>query len=110
MVGPPGSQVSVDGVPASGNGQLDTSYLTNGQHTLSVNSNGKTTTETINVQNHLNPFQNLRNFLFAHITQNHLLMNAGTVSLLLLPPILLLVIFRTRIVGLLGHIRKPVTL
>jgi len=62
--------VNVDGGTAASNGQLDTTYLTNGQHTVTVSATtagGQTSsaTETMNVSNKLNPLETTRDELFA---------------------------------------------
>ena len=80
----PRATVTVDGATVSSNGNVDANYLTNGLHTVTITSGGKTTTKTINVQNHLNPYETLRNILFAGFKSNPPLMNAAMASLTIL--------------------------
>jgi hypothetical protein len=94
-------QVTVDGQPAGDSCSLDTTYLANGAHTVTVTSQGKTTTTTLNVHNRLTPFEWLRDFLFARFTDNHLLMNIGTVIVLLLPLAVLGYVFRSKLAAVL---------
>ena len=59
------SKISVDSLRVSSNGLLDTTYLTNGTHTVSVAQNGQTSTRTVVVSNKLSLLQSFRNTLFA---------------------------------------------
>lgn len=82
--------VYVDGQKVSSDGNLNTTYLTNGQHTVTVVSqspNGTTTktTKTITVQNQLPLWKNVRDVLFSPLKAHPLLMNVSFfMSLLLL--------------------------
>jgi len=97
--GTPGSNtvVSVDGAPVSTNGSLNTTYLTNGTHTVTVSSGGKTTSQVIAVHNDLSPFDTLRNFLFSKFVGHPLLMNVSTLLTLILPLMLVAYLLRHRI-------------
>lgn len=64
------AEVSVDGQQVSSDGQIDTTYLTNGEHSVTVTtSDGAghkiTQTATIEVHNHLNLWQTARNYVMA---------------------------------------------
>jgi hypothetical protein len=73
----------IDGAPAStSGGSVNTAYLTNGTHTISITKDGKTITKTIVVKNKLNAFQTIRDFVFADAVGHPLLMNIGTVILI----------------------------
>ncbi len=80
----------VDGVPVSLNGTLDTKLLSNGNHSVTVTrSDGTAASQTITVQNKLNPLQAARNVLFRPLSGSYLLMNGAMVliitSILALP-------------------------
>lgn len=88
-VGSSHTSVYVDGQKVSSDGNLNTTYLTNGQHTVTVVSqapNGTTTktTQTITVQNHLPLWENVRDVLFSPLKAHPLLMNASFFAALLL--------------------------
>ncbi|HUD11490.1 MAG TPA: hypothetical protein VMS08_03695, partial [Candidatus Saccharimonadia bacterium] len=74
--------VKVDGTTVSTNGQLDTTYLTNGKHEITVQQGSSSSTRTINVQNKLNPWQNLRNTMLAGFHGNKTLMNNAVEGIL----------------------------
>ncbi len=71
--------LKVDGGTAASSNQVDTSYLNNGEHTVTVaaTENGHTTQKTvkITVANKLNIFERLRNYLFAPLHGNRLAIN-----------------------------------
>ena len=67
--------VKVDGATVSTNGQLDTSYLTNGKHTITVEGGGVTASRVIDVQNKLSSWQYIRNTSLAGFHGNKTLMN-----------------------------------
>ncbi|HEY1835476.1 MAG TPA: fibronectin type III domain-containing protein [Candidatus Saccharimonadales bacterium] len=73
--------VKVDGTTVSKNGTLNTTYLTNGKHTItlttSANNASTTTTQIIDVANHLNPWQQTRNQLFSSTRGSSTLMNSS---------------------------------
>ena len=75
--------VKVDGSVVSNNGSLDTTYLTNGTHTVTVQdkaSDGTTATATsqITVDNNLSPWQTIRNTAFKALHGNKTLTNGAT--------------------------------
>jgi len=84
---PANGVVKIDGTPvAVKSGQLDTSYLTNGQHTVSVETvtpdgTHKTATQVITVHNDLTLWEQLRNRLFAAFHGNKMLMNTVAMGL-----------------------------
>ncbi len=82
--------VLVDGQPVSATDQLNTSQLTNGRHTITVettlpNGQKQLASRTVTVQNQLTPLQAIRNFLFAPFSGN---VNLVSVSLVLLVVVL----------------------
>jgi beta-glucanase (GH16 family) len=78
-IAPPGSDgatVTVDGTIVSRDGTLDTRYLNNGTHTVTVEStDGKTATRTVSVKNDLTVMEVFRNKLFAPFKGNKTLVN-----------------------------------
>lgn len=84
--------VTVDGVKITSKGKLNTTFLKNGQHTVTIttkHADGTTNsaTRTITIQNKLNPWQRTRNTMFASMRGNPTLMNTsfwGTVALVVL--------------------------
>jgi hypothetical protein len=63
--------IKVDGTTVSTDGQLDTTYLTNGEHQVTVvDDTGKVTTQTIKVENKLPWWKQLRNRIFAPLHGN----------------------------------------
>lgn len=70
--------ILVDGGVASTNGQLDTTYLTNGTHTVTVKQGEAVATRVIQVNNELSAWQTARNTLFAPFHGN-----AGAVNTVL---------------------------
>jgi hypothetical protein len=82
--------VKVDGtiVPTNANGQLDTTYLSNGTHTVTVeaeSASGQKTTTTgkITVDNKLTPWQVVRNQLFAPLKGDKKLMDGAMAAALM---------------------------
>ncbi|MDB5178913.1 MAG: chitinase [Patescibacteria group bacterium] len=87
--------VGVDGGTASTDGQLDTTYLTNGAHEVSVSTtkaNGTKTqsTRTVKVQNSLTPIETVRNQIFAGFHGNKQLVNNTMTGLAALLALLLI--------------------
>jgi hypothetical protein len=88
-VGSGRTTVYVDGQKVSSDGSLNTTYLTNGQHTVTIVSqspNGSTTktTRTITVQNYLPLWKNVRDVLFSPLKSHPTLMNASFFACILL--------------------------
>jgi hypothetical protein len=80
-----GSEVlKVDGTIVSTNCNLDTIYLTNGQHTVMVDQNGMVSRRVIDVENKLAPWQSIRNTLLEGLHGNKILMNTTVGGILLL--------------------------
>jgi hypothetical protein len=77
------ASIKVDGATISSNGSLDTTYLTNGKHTVSVTQDGVTASRTIEVNNKLNFLQTLRNQLFAGYHGNAKLVNSSMLGIAL---------------------------
>jgi hypothetical protein len=74
--------VSIDGGIASINGQIDTTYLANGEHGVTISTtepSGQTqsVTRTIVVENKLNPLETTRDHLFAAFHGNKDAVNTG---------------------------------
>jgi beta-glucanase (GH16 family) len=65
ITAPSSSVVKVDGKTATTDGKLDTTTLTNGKHTITINDKGDEVTKSVTVDNHLTPFQSLRNHVLA---------------------------------------------
>jgi len=100
--------VSIDNQATTSANSLNTSYLTNGDHTVTVTSGGHTTTKVIDVHNKLNPFDTLRNVLFARFVTHPAIMNTGTILVLLLPPLAIIYLLRRRLVHLFARVlRRP---
>jgi hypothetical protein len=76
--------VKVDGGEVSSNGSLDTKFLTNGTHTVSITQDGVTASRTVTVANKLNLFETLRNQLFAGYHGNTKMVNATLLALAVL--------------------------
>jgi hypothetical protein len=82
-VAPAGNaSIKVDGATVSSNGKLDTTYLTNGKHTIAVTQGSTTSTRTIDVENKLTPWQAARNLLFASFHGNKTLVNGAIGAIL----------------------------
>lgn len=96
--------VKIDGKPVSKDGTIDTKYLPNGTHTVTViNPDGTTSTKTITVNNQQNPWQLLRNKLFVVTHGNRLLANSLAVAIPTVSvsaPVLLLFRFRLALLAL----------
>jgi hypothetical protein len=75
--------VNVDGKPvATSSGKVDTTYLTNGQHTITTTTKGPngsnlTTLRVVDVQNDLTTWQEARDFLLSSLRGHPALMNAA---------------------------------
>ncbi len=89
-LGTPGSRghtiIKVDGTPVTTGNQLDTTYLTNGQHTVTAvttTPSGQTqiASRRVDVQNNLSPLQTIRNLLFAPLKGNKTAVNASLIGL-----------------------------
>jgi hypothetical protein len=86
--------VKVNGTAVSDGDALDTKYLTNGSHTVTVETTlpdgtKKVSTQVIEVNNQLNPWELARNHLFAGLngdkrTINNILLGLGALVLLVL--------------------------
>jgi beta-glucanase (GH16 family) len=75
----------IDGATVSSGNKLDTTYLTNGEHIVTVattTKDGKTIHKTIkiNVANKLNPFEKARNYLFAPFHGNQGLIDNSLIA------------------------------
>jgi hypothetical protein len=80
--------IEVDGAPVTNSNQLDTTYLTNGQHTITAvttSPSGQTqvASRRVDVQNNLSPLQTIRNLLFAPFKGNKAAVNASLIGLTL---------------------------
>ena len=92
--------IKLDGRVLPSDGKLDTSYLTNGLHTVRVEatqSDGtkKTADFTINAHNALNPYQIVRNTLFAPLHGNSGVINSIYAGVALI----IILIFAYKLVG-----------
>jgi hypothetical protein len=98
-IGSPNSatKISIDNTPVSGNSSASTTYLTNGNHTVTVTSGGHTTTSVINVHNKLSLFDTLRNFLFAKFVGHPAVMNIATIFVIVVPLLIIIYLVRRRI-------------
>jgi fibronectin type III domain protein len=81
-VGTPQTTVKVDGKTVSTSGKLNTGYLTNGKHTVTLtttNPDGTTSTVTrvVDVENHLSFWQAARDTLFGSLRSHPALMNGS---------------------------------
>jgi cell division septation protein DedD len=81
--------VKVDGMTVYADGTLDTTYLKNGQHTVTVestdaNGNTQVASRVLQVENDLTPWQYVRNQLFAPFKGNKLAVNSILVAIGLL--------------------------
>jgi hypothetical protein len=84
--------VKVDGKTVSNTGTLNTTYLTNGKHTVTVTTtspNGTTSivTHKLMVSNKLNLWQKARNVLFKSLAGNPLAMNTAAWLTTLVPAV-----------------------
>jgi len=80
----PNGTVKVDGTSASSNGSIDTSYLTNGVHTLTAQDCGQVASRTVTVANKLTPLESVRNALFAGFHGNKTIVNGILIALLVI--------------------------
>jgi hypothetical protein len=96
--------VKVDGTPVSSNGNLDTTYLTNGVHTVTVedNTTKESVTAQVEVKNDLTLWQTMRNVVFSSLHGNKALINGILITL----GVLLLMVLAFFITRMLWH-RRP---
>jgi hypothetical protein len=101
------SQIAVDGTVVSKNGILNTTYLTNGSHVVTVTQNGKTSKRTIVVANKLSPLETVRNTLLAGFHGNVASMQATVIVLIALLALMIIYIaYRTMPVWWNSKLRK----